>query len=209
MAQPPQLVRVCAPELVSDGLASSHHTYLVELTGDGVICGSARRRFSDFDLLERTLKLRYVGLVLPPLPPKSGLSLQAHSAEFLQQRARGLARFAVRVARVPTLLRDILVAAFFGLGGADAWEVAVKKARAAPSFSQANNPGLDGWLARGGAVVLPDDETLDSGLTIKYCRSLYFSISPLTGLGKDKEPETKKTKDAAAARLPRTCSPSS
>ena len=130
--QPPQLVRVCSPELVSDGLASSHHTYLVELTGDGVICGSARRRFSDFDLLARTLSLRYVGLVLPPLPPKSGLSLQAHSAEFLQQRARGLALFAVRVARVPSLLRDILVAAFFGLGGADAWEVAVKKARAAP-----------------------------------------------------------------------------
>ena len=36
--------------LVSDGLASSHHTYLVELTGDGVICGSARRRFSDADM---------------------------------------------------------------------------------------------------------------------------------------------------------------
>ena len=68
MAQPPQLVRVCSPELVSDGLASSHHTYLVELTGDGVICGSARRRFSDFDLLARTLSARYVGLVLPPLP---------------------------------------------------------------------------------------------------------------------------------------------
>ena len=65
MTQPPQLVRVCEPELVSDGLASSHHTYLVELTGDGVICGSARRRFSDFDLLARQLlQQEGAGLVL-------------------------------------------------------------------------------------------------------------------------------------------------
>ena len=154
--QPPQLVRVCAPELVSDGLASSHHTYLVELTGDGVICGSARRRFSDFDLLSRTLSARYVGLVLPPLPPKSGLSLQAHSAEFLQQRARGLALFAVRVARVPTLLRDILVGRLLRLGGADAWR-SPWKARGAELQRRTTRAHVG---SRGSAVVLPDDETL-------------------------------------------------
>ena len=160
--RPTVTVRVCEPELVADGRLSSHMQYrLLTLASaghphEGV--HDVRRRFSDFDAIAKILAARYVGMVLPPLPPKAN-PLQQRAEGFRQARMRGLAMWAERVARVPTLLLDVLTAAFFGLPGAAPWDAAL---RAAPSQSVQANPGQLRWHRWLEAIELPHEEVLEA-----------------------------------------------
>jgi hypothetical protein len=122
-------------------------------------CHDVRRRYSDFDLLSQTLIVRYVGMVIPPLPPKRG-NLFSSSSASTPERLRGLALFAERLVRTPTLLLDSLASAFFGLPTADPWEAAVRRADAT-RFERANNPGLLRWHGLLEKVTLPDDAEVE------------------------------------------------
>jgi hypothetical protein len=154
----PVSVRVIEP-LVERSLMSGYTSYRVLMLApaghphEGL--HEARRRYSDFDLLRRTLCERYAGMVVPPLPEKGGF-FSGSDQGFKNHRLRGLALFAERLARVPTLLMDSLSAAFFGLPGADDWETAVRMANA-KRFDRNHNPGQLRWAQLIKSVALPDD----------------------------------------------------
>lgn len=88
-------------------------TYMVTLAKEkgGIVVGQARRRYSQFAILRETLRLRYPGLLLPVLPPKSILR-RGSTTEFQKTRARGLARFLNRLLVIPFLDGDKSLARF-------------------------------------------------------------------------------------------------
>ena len=158
---PPSLVTVRVIEPIDERtMLSSFTTYRLLMLApaghphEGL--HEARRRYSDFDLLWRTLCERYVGMVVPPLPGKGGL-FGSMEKTFMTHRLRGLALFAERLARIPTLLMDSLSAAFFGLPGADDWDAAVRRAHA-QRFDRNHNPGQLRWAQLIKSVALPDDQ---------------------------------------------------
>ena len=125
-------------------LATAGHPY------EGVY--SVRRRYSDFALLRETLVGRYLGLVVPPLPPKAGM-MTHRTAGFVERRARALTLFADTLAHVATLLLDSTVGAFFGLPGSDSWEAAQRKLEAT-GYARHSNPGQLMWERLLGRVEL-------------------------------------------------------
>ena len=129
MPQPPApvAVRVLDPLDERHGLKSVRTYQLLTLAPSGhPMAGvhSVRRRYNDFAYLRDSLSARYAGMVIPPLPSKGGVLGLSSTA--LAERLRGLALFAERLARIPTLLMDTLASSFFGLPGSEEWEAAVR-----------------------------------------------------------------------------------
>lgn len=156
MAAPIASVRVCEPREERSGLHTFTTYHILTLCPPGhpaVGLYDVRRRFSDFDFLASTLVVRYAGMVIPPLPPKHSSLFSASSTP---ERLRGLALFAERLVRTPTLLLDTLASAFFGLPTADPWEAAVRRADATRT-ERAQNAGLLRWHGLLGKVALPED----------------------------------------------------
>ena len=153
-------VRIIEPERERHGVVFVTTYRVLLLAPAGHPCEGlhdARRRYSDFDFLATTLAARYVGMVVPPLPGKGGM-LGSWSAGFVEQRVRGLALFAERLARTPTLLLDTLTSAFFGLPDAEPWKTAMARAdtmRVSPE--RMYNPGLLRWEQLISRVALPED----------------------------------------------------
>ena len=87
VAPPPLAITVSDPE-TKIKWGTKHLTYLVRSPH-----GEVRRRFSDFVWLRDTLCAQYVGVFVPPMPPKKPLGIL--DDEFLDERLRDLGRFLV------------------------------------------------------------------------------------------------------------------
>jgi hypothetical protein len=158
-------VRVRAPAAHPRGLLLPPYTdyeLLLFAPADHPLAGChvARRRFSHFEALAKALATRYVAIVLPELPPKEGV-LQQSSPDFLPVRMRALALWASAVAAAPTLLLDRLVAAFFGLPGAEPWEVELRRI-AATEHAANSDRGLRRWRALLDRAQLPDEPQVEA-----------------------------------------------
>jgi len=151
------IVRVYDPESVPKGLLS-FTAFRVVLIGpqghqhEGV--HKTRRRYSDFELLAKSLASRYEGMILPKLPSK--FRFAQHTEEFLETRMRCLTLWAEKVARTTPLLHDIVCASFFGLR-AEPWDVAMQRLNA-NEYARHNNPGIDKWHERLARVTIPEDD---------------------------------------------------
>ena len=97
---------------------SSHTVFLLETEPQAF---TAWRRYSDFEWLRNTLRERYVGMLLPPLPEKSVSNKDEH---FLDVRMQGLALFANRLVKNSYLSLDRTVSDFFSIESDDAWKTA-------------------------------------------------------------------------------------
>ena len=112
-----------------------------------------RRRFSDFDAIA---KFSRRGRRDGAAAAAEANPLQQRAEGFRQARMRGLALWAERVARVPTLL-DVLTAAFFELPGAAPWDAALRAAA-----SQSVQAGQLRWRRWRQAIELPHEEVLEA-----------------------------------------------
>jgi hypothetical protein len=148
-----------------------------------------RRRYSDFDFLRDVLVTRYAGMVVPPLPGKGGVL--GLSTNALAERLRGLALFAERLARVPTLLMDSLSSSFFGLPGAGDWESSMRFEAAVRvqinGAERARNPGLLRWHTFLGNVQLPEDSQDVERLAAQAQRELRTAETALAAVEKAAE----------------------
>ena len=76
------------------------------------------RRFSEFATLREALVQRYVGLLVPPIPPKELTSIASMSAKAAdkqtKQRLRVLSLFAERLGTIPWLGDDAVLRSFVG-----------------------------------------------------------------------------------------------
>ena len=148
---PPVSVRVLDPLDERFGVLKTVRTYkiLTLAPAQHPLAGvhEVRRRYSDFDFLRDVLITRYAGMVVPPLPGKGGVL--GLSTNALAERLRGLALFAERLARIPTLLTDSLASSFFGLPGANDWESSMRFEAAVRvqinGAERSRNPGLLRW----------------------------------------------------------------
>ncbi len=98
------------PEMAGS-LAAKYWTY--QLSNPRPRNTKVVRRYSDFDWLLKCLHKKYPFRRLPLLPPKHPASLQQFmSSSNLEQRRRGLARFANALDRHPVLSKEQLVVQF-------------------------------------------------------------------------------------------------
>lgn len=121
----PKVVIVVSHPEQQGSLLSKYVTYMVHTDPLGF---NVRRRFSDFEWLRTTLSARYVGLFLPPLPPKTvaakveGRSSELGSSEIIQLRMRLLNLFLNSLVSVPFLRDDESLIAFLSLQATKDWE---------------------------------------------------------------------------------------
>lgn len=81
-----------------------------------------RRRFSDFEWLQRTLMNRYIGIVVPSLPEKNVYKTES----FIRSRMRALNLFLAHLVQVPYFTTDASVLAFTSVQDDKEWENAKK-----------------------------------------------------------------------------------
>jgi len=70
------------------------------------MCKNVICRFSDFEWLSLELKLKYPGVIMPPLPDKNPLAkinLNETNNEFLELRKRSLVLFLQKILKHPEL----------------------------------------------------------------------------------------------------------
>lgn len=92
------------PESVGNAL-SKHVVYRVRCTVSKHLY-EVHRRFSEFASLRELLVKRYVGLLLPPIPPKVLTHSNKVDSRFVQSRTRILRRFVSRLSALPWLSDD-------------------------------------------------------------------------------------------------------
>jgi hypothetical protein len=95
-------------------------TYEVHLAPMGY---KVRRRYSDFAWLVGVLQARYVGVLIPPLPPKEGMMSKKG---FLKIRMRALHIFVNKLVLNPYLRSDSAVMDFFSVNESKAWSTTKK-----------------------------------------------------------------------------------
>ena len=143
-------------------------TYEVTLQPMGY---QVRRRYSDFTWLYGVLQARYVGVLIPPLPPKEGMMSKKG---FLKIRMRALQIFVNKLVLNPYLRSDSAVMDFFSVAEAKAWATTKKSvikeqkliakknqslenASAAASAGAKQNIGVVKWNEAIDAYELPDN----------------------------------------------------
>lgn len=149
------------------------------------------RSLADFSWLSDRLRAAHPAVIVPPLPPLALAGRVAHGLSHDVARARGLARFATRIASHPVLAASPDTRAFLGAGGTSVW----RKLRRSPAAPAPARPDLPLWRA-GRAVtrilallldrranntdgVRPDDAPADARLARlqAYVRDLGNSLA--------------------------------
>jgi len=97
------------PELTKGGMfAKSFLTYRILSRQLGHDLVGVRRRYSDFEKVQKELKDRYslLGILVPQLPPKKTMGSTSTESAFIKERTQGLTMFCENVASNPFLRND-------------------------------------------------------------------------------------------------------
>ncbi|KAK3708452.1 intercellular trafficking and secretion [Vermiconidia calcicola] len=139
------------PHREGEGTQNSYVSYLVTTNTDFKSFQSshisARRRYTDFVFLYKTLAKEYPQCAVPPLPDKHNVSHvrgQGFTQEFMQRRAHSLRRFLKRLSLHPVLRRAAILTLF--LESSD-WNATMKTrpSRALSGSESANSSVLETW----------------------------------------------------------------
>mmetsp|Transcript_12225 Transcript_12225/g.37684 ORF Transcript_12225/g.37684 Transcript_12225/m.37684 type:complete len:245 (+) Transcript_12225:364-1098(+) len=109
-----------AAETFGDGRAARRYRVRTTVTENGSSEEfETTRRFSEFASLREALVQRYVGLLVPPIPPKAVKTLATMSAKEGEkqtlQRLRVLNLFVERLATLPWCADDVVLKSFCGV----------------------------------------------------------------------------------------------
>jgi hypothetical protein len=107
---------------------TTKHTFKANVTTFNIVTcepGSSMekveaRRYSDFHELQRRMREKYIGMVIPSLPGKKAMGKE--KPEFLSKRMRGLSIFLENIAKNPYLRTDPDVQLFLGIKTRGDWE---------------------------------------------------------------------------------------
>lgn len=97
------------PELNKGGMfGKSFLTYRILSRQLGHDLVGVRRRYSDFEKVQKELKDRYssLGILVPSLPPKKMMGSSAQESAFIKERTQGLTLFCEGIAANPFLRND-------------------------------------------------------------------------------------------------------
>ena len=103
---------------------SKHVTYLVRTEPYTYL---VRRRYSDFVWLRETLQRRFIGMLLPSLPPKAyagGRSSTSDKSSHIKHRMRMLGLFLQNLVEIPFVRGDASVLAFLSVQNEGEFETA-------------------------------------------------------------------------------------
>jgi len=123
-----------------------------------------RRRYSDFVWLRETLAKRYIGMLVPSLPPKTySQSKGDDNSSHVKQRMRMLGLFLEKVVSIPYLRGDESLLAFLSVQQQVEWEQA-QQVTAVPSLWNSSCKGSVNWrdalrsaeIPHNGARILMD-----------------------------------------------------
>jgi hypothetical protein len=142
-----------------------------------------RRRYSDFLWLRQVLERRYIGMLLPCLPPKnytggvpvpgkssssstsdrmsvdgssSNLNKGAESSSHVQHRMRMLSIFLEKIVNIPYVRGDSSVLAFLSIQNEKEWEEAQKQTALEDLFTS-KSTGCQMWRKTLASAVIPEN----------------------------------------------------
>lgn len=142
--------KVFEPETTNRSLVSLNPTVYYKIKVDD-FDGFVKRRYSDFEWLQELLQSRFVGMVIPPLPPK----VVGSGNHFIHCRMRGLVLFLQKIAQNAYLKSDQSVYSFFTEVNSDQWETI--KAQSVAFEAGKENVGHERWLQALSRYELPSD----------------------------------------------------
>ncbi|KAM0712457.1 hypothetical protein Q7P37_011553 [Cladosporium fusiforme] len=138
---------VSKPQKEGEGTQNVYTSYLVTTDTDFKSFQSshstARRRFTDFVFLYKTLVKEYPQCAVPPLPDKHNMSYvrgDRFSPDFTARRAHSLSRFLKRLTLHPVLRRSTILALFLE---SNDWNATM---RSRPSRGLSNSEGASGGV---------------------------------------------------------------
>ena len=138
------LATTVSEPLVAGGYMSKHVTYLVRTEPYTYL---VRRRYSDFVWLRETLQRRFIGMLLPSLPPKaygsSGTS-NAEKSSVVKHRMRMLGYFLQNLVEIPYVRGDASVLAFLSVQNEGEFESA-RTATSVPDLFTDTSAGAVKW----------------------------------------------------------------
>ena len=120
---------------------SKHVTYLVRTEPYTYL---VRRRYTDFVWLRDTLQKRYIGMLIPSLPPKTYQSGTQTSTSLIKNRMRMLGLFLEQLIQIPYVRGDPSVLAFLSVQNEKEFEAA-KTATAIPDLFTDTSAGAIKW----------------------------------------------------------------